>query len=51
MTSTLFKRWRRRIRHHARHSDTFLHPVVIYMIIAVLIILAIALVGYTFTVR
>jgi hypothetical protein len=51
VANTLFSRWRRRLKHHARHADTVFHPVVNYAIIATLIIATVVLVIYTVTVK
>ena len=48
---TLWRRSRRRFRYHARHSDTFFHPVVNYTVVALLVIATAAFVGYAMTVR
>lgn len=51
MANTLFRRVRRRLRHHARYSDTVFHPVVNYALIALMIAATIVLVIYTVSVK
>jgi hypothetical protein len=49
MAATPWMRLRRRYKQHIKHTDTPIHPVAIYAIVAVMIIATIGLVAYTLT--
>jgi hypothetical protein len=46
-----WSRFRRRLRHQARNSDSVLHPLAQYAIVALTIAATIALVAYVLAVR
>lgn len=51
MANTLWTRFRHRYKSHIRHSDAIIHPVALYLILAMLIIATIALICYALTVK